>query len=339
MTTFLVANAIRQGAPILAFAQFGQDIADDFTRQAKGVLDDCVFFDVSVAAELYWAGRKDSYDLESDFGPLRPPYPNIWMEWNVPARIHSDGQWVEEPEWNSLRFGAFVTTTVLDAPSAKSAFADPRKRETLIHRLRESGEDPDRVLAAIESAGDDAPDMVAVTVWQFCMSVNGYRPGIPQMVTTGWVIGLFTDGHFIPGTCRRLESRADAIDDPEFAAKIAKMDVNTVWMALNLINCRNVKTREGGQVFRRSGRDKRRREAGTRFHTIQLPGVVSRSAGRRTRQEEAVMAEHRVRGHFKTYTQESPLLGKYVGTWWWGWQVRGSKARGEIEADYQVGAR
>jgi len=27
-----------------------------------------------------------------------------------------------------------------------------------------------------------------------------------------------------------------------------------------------------------------------------------------------------------------------VGTYWWGWQVRGSKAAGEVVSDYEIGA-
>lgn len=107
--------------------------------------------------------------------------------------------------------------------------------------------------------------------------------------------------------------------------------------ALALINCRNVTTEESGRItFRRSGSQKRRGDPAKliRYRTIVLPGHEGASTrGRNT----GVTALHKVRGHFKTYTAERPLLGKSTGTYWWGWQVRGSKKNGTVVSDYKVG--
>lgn len=45
---------------------------------------------------------------------------------------------------------------------------------------------------------------------------------------------------------------------------------------------------------------------------------------------------HMCRGHFKTYTSDAPLFGRYTGTFWWQPQARGSKDNGEIVKDYSV---
>jgi hypothetical protein len=45
---------------------------------------------------------------------------------------------------------------------------------------------------------------------------------------------------------------------------------------------------------------------------------------------------HIVRGHFKTFTKDAPLLGKHVGTWWWDDAVRGDENIGLIAKDYAV---
>lgn len=50
----------------------------------------------------------------------------------------------------------------------------------------------------------------------------------------------------------------------------------------------------------------------------------------------ADMAFHMCRGHFKTYTEEAPLFGKYAGTFWWQPQARGKKENGTISKDYEV---
>lgn len=47
-------------------------------------------------------------------------------------------------------------------------------------------------------------------------------------------------------------------------------------------------------------------------------------------------AFHWCRGHFKTYTEDAPLFGKYTGTFWWQPQARGKKECGVITKDYSV---
>lgn len=45
---------------------------------------------------------------------------------------------------------------------------------------------------------------------------------------------------------------------------------------------------------------------------------------------------HYCRGHFKEYSSDRPLFGKYVGRYWFNPQVRGSKSQGVIEKDYEL---
>ncbi|MGI9255064.1 MAG: hypothetical protein ACR2J8_15075, partial [Thermomicrobiales bacterium] len=45
---------------------------------------------------------------------------------------------------------------------------------------------------------------------------------------------------------------------------------------------------------------------------------------------------HVARGHFKTYTTEKPLFGKYTGTYWWDAHVRGDIAAGRVRKTYTV---
>ena len=45
---------------------------------------------------------------------------------------------------------------------------------------------------------------------------------------------------------------------------------------------------------------------------------------------------HLCRGHFKTFTEERPLFGKYSGTFWWNPQSRGDRSKGVVEKEYKV---
>lgn len=46
-------------------------------------------------------------------------------------------------------------------------------------------------------------------------------------------------------------------------------------------------------------------------------------------------AFHVCRGHFKTYTQEKPLMGKVAGTFFWHAHAKGSKSAGVVHKDYE----
>jgi hypothetical protein len=45
---------------------------------------------------------------------------------------------------------------------------------------------------------------------------------------------------------------------------------------------------------------------------------------------------HLCRGHFKHYSDDKPLFGKYSGSYWWQPSVRGRNKSGEIVKDYKV---
>jgi hypothetical protein len=112
--------------------------------------------------------------------------------------------------------------------------------------------------------------------------------------------------------------------------------LTTVVTALALINCRNVTTQPTGRIgIGRNGTQKRRNETTPeiRYQTIILPGGGTQSDDKGGHRATAL---HRVRGHFKTFTTDKPLLGKHTGTYWWGWQVRGNSDHGTIISDYQL---
>lgn len=106
--------------------------------------------------------------------------------------------------------------------------------------------------------------------------------------------------------------------------------------AIGLMNCKNVKVEPSNRPITRSKKNRGKNVAKLNYHTIVLPGSSSSSGG--TGECKGVMPQHKVRGHFKTFTAEAPLMGQHVGTYWWGWQVRGNKKNGITVTDYKVGA-
>lgn len=126
---------------------------------------------------------------------------------------------------------------------------------------------------------------------------------------------------------------------PEATEDLMMSNGRVCMAALSLMNCRNVKTEGLGSIkMRRSGTEKRRgiKPVEVRYNTIILPGGGSHRVGSGSSTHHRATALHRVRGHFKTFTADKPLLGKHVGTYWWGWNVRGSADEGAVVSDYKL---
>lgn len=69
--------------------------------------------------------------------------------------------------------------------------------------------------------------------------------------------------------------------------------------------------------------------------TITVPGKQKQYEGGSTSVGTSVPL-HICRGHFKTFTDEKPLLGKHTGKYWWQPHVRGDEKNGTIKKDYRV---
>lgn len=74
-----------------------------------------------------------------------------------------------------------------------------------------------------------------------------------------------------------------------------------------------------------------------RYHTINVDTFRKKYVGGDTSPKgNKEIALHFVRGHFRNYTEEKPLFGKYSGTVWIPDMMRGNKEAGIVEKDYRV---
>ena len=104
-------------------------------------------------------------------------------------------------------------------------------------------------------------------------------------------------------------------------------------LALSLLNCKNVRL---DSPLENTGLPKKRRKKKVPeivFKTLKIPGG---GGGGSVSSEVGDTPFHMVRGHFKTYTEDAPLMGRLTGTYWWGWQARGRKKNGIVVKDYEV---
>jgi len=321
MSKFPFYALIRNGYSPKGFLGIGDGTMNwDAAREDLGVP-----FDVQVSSDLYWTGKQDFYHLEKDFGPLRPPYPAMWMEWRVPSVPLINGQPRPESRFAGRRMAALVT----ESPEFTSA----EIRDQITQQRKGGNPEFYSTVRRIPDRG------VGVTIIQFIEGDSGNPECIPLPVS---ILLDVETGRYVPGSKLDLPAKswtAEYLDGSDGRIKLIRaIDQNVPLLALTLINCRNVSVADGGQAFARTTREKRLGVPAVRFKTIVLPGIQRGTSSRVRSMNSDVMAMHRVRGHFKTYTPDAPLMGKHVGTYWWGWQVRGNKDNGVVVSDYKLGA-
>lgn len=116
--------------------------------------------------------------------------------------------------------------------------------------------------------------------------------------------------------------------------------IKALLFSVGMMNCSNVGTVMVEPAAKLSKkREKRFGLPLIRYRVIQVkPHLTSRGAKHSAEGETVGESTplHICRGHFKTYEEDRPLLGKHSGTFWWKSQVRGSKAAGEIIHEYEV---
>ena len=130
--------------------------------------------------------------------------------------------------------------------------------------------------------------------------------------------------------------RNSSMSEEEYMTIFVAAYMTRVLFAIGLLHCKNiVQIEKGGKNPNVTHR--RQRSKGTKHYILDV--VPARNI-KRTEYEHPLKGSpqriHFRRGHFKEYTMDKPLFGKYVGTFWWEAHVAGSKDIGEIKKDYRI---
>jgi hypothetical protein len=139
-----------------------------------------------------------------------------------------------------------------------------------------------------------------------------------------------------PGTGRKVTADIQGAYSTE-----AMGFLKPLLLAVSFMHCRNVE-RVANHVSHKLNKKRvaRNVEPLYKFHTLKIAPmqrIIDQAAqSYRGSKTGITMALHKVRGHFKTYTPEKPLMGHAVGSWFWGPIQRGSKKRGVVVKEYEV---
>ena len=163
-----------------------------------------------------------------------------------------------------------------------------------------------------------------VTVRAWAIRHNGYFLEVPLM----FAMAVDEQGRWM------WNRYGDVMDEaPQGVQAMLESVLYPAMLAIGLVNCKNVDT-EPRQTQRRGGKKSKRQPKTLDYHVIKLPRP-SGGGGHGSGAGEP-MAFHAVRGHFRTYTAERPLMGKRVGTYWFAAHVRGDARVGVSKATYEV---
>lgn len=121
------------------------------------------------------------------------------------------------------------------------------------------------------------------------------------------------------------------------ATRCSVVDMSYFEEFLLLLNCRNVVTET---ITPSEALNKKRLQNGKpplyRYKILKVALTDPKVKKGKTEHEltGVHMPLHFCRGHFKEYTQEAPLFGKYAGLWWWQETLRGRQEQGVVDKEY-----
>jgi hypothetical protein len=127
----------------------------------------------------------------------------------------------------------------------------------------------------------------------------------------------------------------DAVEEDDKYQFYHQYVISVVHMAIEMLNCRNIEAVPASEV-----EGMPRKKMTGKKELVDYRVLVVTPVGKSTKNSKPKHLwrnrAHLYRGHFKTYTKEKPLFGKYVGRYWWQAGLRGSNKEGLVLKDYEV---
>lgn len=345
-------RVMQEGRRAPGFANaYGQTLLDDFLPRATVIAAD------NVCEYFYAISDKERWPL-ADFPNIAPPMDVFFIEMKSPSRVFSR-EYDTQP-WD-LRYrppvwGVLFAATRVSADMNLNRPADTRMKGTAFYRAIDEG------VRDVSAAGGGW-FVMATLIWEAPRTTGVLEP------SWLWAFGVNTKGEFVISSKQgmpelfgylsmpmgtnydvvnflRKNGRVAVPDDAgklvvATASDIASEMLNLLkpaLLTLVFLHCKNVaQIKHEIPHALAKARQKRRRPPLCRYTTLKVHAF-----GERTQSPTSGVATgieqgyHIVRGHFKTYTPEKPLLGRAVGTYWWAMHAAGSKKVGVVAKDYVV---
>ena len=270
----------------------------------------------------------DGIDLRNDCPNSTPPFPFTWVETRCPSIINVGGvvtPWEGPKEWGFL-------FSCIDLRSDETAGLRSMYLNDLVSTdLRWA------VTGTMFFGGDLGVIPVERT--------NGGPASPPQVIGPVGTINLplNSQGQFMDGLWSPSGTASTRVFMNEENHDWLVALLEPLWYGLSVANCSNVRLVEGRP--HRSDSRRWKRETGKdvmTYKTIHLGKDSTRRTEHNPSDPNHHVSLHLCRGHFRTYTKESPLGGRpngAVGTFWIPSHMRGTRDKGIVVKDYDVTPR
>lgn len=255
--------------------------------------------------EYLFAQTPKEHWTPRDFPSPRPPFDTVWIETRKPSMVRS-GKRLLAPDLPAS-WGALVVT--YRPEEVKFDFAE----------------------GTLDAEASIIIEMIPLIRWE------------RRVLWPGFVAVMALDEDGEPCHSKHLyifPEEPDRTDLPDLTKTFGPL-LYPFKLAFSLMNCRNVETARENPPERLSKAHQRRHGRPlTAFHTIRVSPRVRPVRGDTGvyRGPAEPLPLHIVRGHFKTYSPEAPLLGKHSGRFWWPAYTRGTSEAGEVDHEYAVEA-
>jgi hypothetical protein len=301
--------------------------------------------DIRDVAAFYAANGEAGWNV-ADFPCIASPFKQAWYE--TPESCFARWDNTRAARWFDVeRWGWMFLTWESGFRAAKGCHdalmdaADPMRRHI---SPQEAAELERGIRASNEAASYEVGFM------QFVYGFGLLRSGEIHQFMSG-TMSLSPEGRYIAdeeaGGFSLCGPLAEEFNDPEISADERKKATECIlsrlgsaFLAISFLHCKNVTL-----VDRPIPEKVRRRRAargyspGTQFKELRVEPMrkILRTEGR-SDEVGLKRALHICRGHFATYTEDKPLFGRTVGTFWVPAHVRGTKDAGEVRKSYKVEA-
>jgi len=270
-------------------------------------------FEASDAARLYHERRVQHGGIHLSSMPLVPPYPVMWVEYQTDPGFRAVGL---------HRVGVLLMSLRPDDPCARA-------------NVERYGLDR-------YAAQADFVHLAGIWAERPGRKIRGPVFGAISFTRSGGSYVMMDEG---PGGSWAVDTNLAYIrrkENHRFGDLAIRL-LGPVCFTIQLLQARNVSQTATALPEADDRRAQRRfgpKRGGYRYHTLTIringrPRSLREVAGSG---DHGSMPLHWVRGHFKTYTPEAPLLGKYEGTFFWPAFVRGEARNGVVDKTYRIAA-
>lgn len=276
-------------------------------------------------AAFYAAHDRIIWKVYDDIPNWAPPFSQFWVEWNEPDLWNmGKGKISESCEGQT---GVWV----MAFPVTDRTRGNVQAWNELLGRAAGGASGIFQDLEVLAGYLARANWVLLVSPW----GTLAEKPLCGNPLWYGLAHSLFVDsaGKLIHACASGLAARWYQQNQPEALWSV----IHILGLTLSFCHCKNIH-REESDSNRGERWHRRNRTPVFRFHTLNI-GTMREVLRREGRSQEVGIqkAMHICRGHFATYTPESPLFGKYVGDFWRPDHVRGNSKQGVVVKDYNVG--